>query len=65
MQELLAQAEEYRRKHPEVDGLLKQFGISREQYERYIALITAPLPPTEPMSTSEGSYNANVSAVSR
>jgi hypothetical protein len=65
MDEYLAQVEEYRKWHPEIDRLLGQFGILREQYDRYIALVSAPPARTDAVSTTQGSYNANVSSISR
>lgn len=60
----LRQVEEYLVEHPEIEEMLKEFNISKKEYERYIAL-TAPR-PVESFSadTSEGPYNAEVSGLS-
>lgn len=65
MEEFLRQVDEYLREHPETEEMLKQFNISREDYERYIVLTSPPTPKSFSMSTSEGPYNAEVPSISR
>lgn len=64
MRDLLRVAEDYLKEHPEVEELLRQFNFSREQYERFLALITPPQIQSSTTPTNQGSLNVNVSGTS-
>ena len=64
MEDLITYIEEYRKTHPEIDSLLKNFQIARGTYERYLALTAMPQLETHPSSAEKVAYNANVSGIS-
>jgi len=64
MEAFLREVEDYLSEHPDTRELLEGFNISREEYERYIALVSPAAPESFSMSTSEGPYNAEVSGLS-
>ncbi len=61
MEDLLKAAENYLKEHPEVEELLKQFHLSWEQYQRFLA--SMPLPQVQSASTltNQGSFNVGIS----
>ena len=65
MQELLKIVEEYLKQHPELEELLRQFNISREQYEQYIAMTMPPKVEGNTTVTNEVNLNVNLSGTSR
>lgn len=64
--EFLRGIREYQERHPEVEEILRNFGIAQEAYERALSRLTLRVArrPTYTLTT-EGSYNANVSKLAR
>lgn len=58
---------EYKKRHPEVDEIMKIFQMSQEVYERALKAIMIPVRREGPTYrlTTEGRYNVNVSAANR
>ncbi len=61
--EILKQVQEYRKRHPDIDAMLKKLRMTQEEYERALAAISVRVPKHEPTfsTTLNQSYNANVS----
>lgn len=64
MDEVFQKIDEYLKNHPDIEKLLKQFNISREQYEKFISL-TSTHPKEITDLTTQGTYNANISGLSK
>jgi len=50
---------------PELDDILKAYELSKNIYDYYLGIITFPPPQTIPGKSSEVTYDANVSKLSR
>lgn len=61
MQDLLKAAQEYLEEHPEVEELLKQFDLSWEQYQRFLATISPPQVQSASTLTNQGSLDVGIS----
>jgi len=61
MQDLLKVAQDYLKEHPEVEEVLKRFGLSWEQYQRFLATITLPQVQSASTLTNQGSLDVGVS----
>jgi hypothetical protein len=66
-EEFLKAVKEYKKQHPEVEEIMKQFQISQEVYEKALKAIQTPAKRRGPTYrlTTEGRYDVNVSAVNR
>lgn len=66
-EELFQAAEEYRKRHPEVDEIMRRFRMSQEVYEKALKAISIPVRRGGPTYrlTTEGRYNVNVSTANR
>lgn len=64
--EFIKAIEEYKKRHPEIEEIMKKFQISNEVYQQALAAMSIKIKvgPTYQMTT-QGKYNANVSAVAR
>lgn len=65
--EILQAVDDYRKRHPEVDEIMKRFQMSQEVYEKALKVIEIPVRTGGPTYrlTTEGRYNVNVSAANR
>jgi len=66
-EELFKAVEEYKKRHPEVEEIMRQFQISQEVYEKALKAIQMPVRRRGPTYrlTTEGRYDVNVSAANR
>lgn len=66
-EEIFQAVEEYRKRYPEFDEIMRRFQMSREVYEKALKAISIPIRrggPTYSLTT-EGWYNVNVSTANR
>lgn len=66
-EEILEAVEEYRKRHPEVDEIMRRFQMSQEVYEKALKAILISVRRGGPTYrlTTEGQYNVNVSTANR
>ena len=63
MNDILKAIEKYRKTHPEIVEIMKQFQISQDAYDRALASVPKRVSKTGSTYTltTEGKYNVNVS----
>lgn len=66
-EEIFQVIEDYRKRHPEVDEIMRRFQMSQEVYEKALKAISIPVRRRGPTYrlTTEGRYNVNVSTSNR